>query len=81
MTPSLNLIGSVIRSKARFVDARSGTMTQFNLGIDYFLSKRTDVYGIIAANRAEGMYNTGIYNSAIGDDRQQVVRVGIRHRF
>ena len=61
---------------------------QFNAGIDYFLSKRTDLYLIAIYQKASGMDSTGkravaAINgpSASSTDKQAMVRVGIRHKF
>ncbi|WP_168794140.1 porin [Paraburkholderia aromaticivorans] len=61
---------------------------QFASGIDYFLSKRTDVYLIGVYQKALGTDSTGkeavaAINgpSASADDKQVVVRVGMRHKF
>jgi predicted porin len=64
------------------------TYHQFASGIDYFLSKRTDVYLIAVYQKASGTDSTGkpavaAINgpSASADDKQAVVRVGLRHKF
>jgi predicted porin len=61
---------------------------QFATGVDYFLSKRTDVYVIGVYQKASGTDSTGkeavaAINgpSAAADDKQVVVRVGVRHKF
>ncbi|QBR01432.1 porin [Paraburkholderia pallida] len=61
---------------------------QFAMGVDYLLSKRTDVYLIGVYQKASGIDSTGhdavaAINgpSASADDKQAVVRVGIRHKF
>jgi predicted porin len=61
---------------------------QINLAVDYFLSKRTDVYGLAAVQRATGRDSlnqaavatiSGFTPSAT--DKQLGLRVGIRHKF
>ncbi|ALK35262.1 porin [Burkholderia plantarii] len=61
---------------------------QGSLGVDYFLSKRTDLYFIGVYQKASGTDSTGA--SAVADitnlarstsDRQTTLRVGIRHKF
>ncbi|WP_322093590.1 porin [Paraburkholderia bannensis] len=61
---------------------------QYSLGLDYFLSKRTDVYVLGVFQHASGRDSTGKVavaaintQSASGNDNQLVGRVGIRHRF
>jgi predicted porin len=58
------------------------------LGVDYFVSKRTDVYLIGVMQQASGTDSTGgtavaAINglSASKSNRQSTVRVGIRHKF
>lgn len=66
----------------------SATYHQGSLGLDYFLSKRTDVYTIVVYQHASGTDSLG--QSAVAQiagqtpsatDNQAAVRVGIRHRF
>jgi predicted porin len=59
-----------------------------SLGVDYFLSKRTDVYMIGVYEKASGTDSTGTAAVAAinnvtpsSSDRQAMVRVGIRHKF
>jgi len=61
---------------------------QAAIGMDYYLSKRTDVYLVGVYQKASGTDSTG--GTAVGaintvsasnSDRQAVVRVGIRHKF
>lgn len=61
---------------------------QFEAGADYFLSKRTDVYVIGVFQKASGTNSRGQPAVAAlnlltpsSNDRQGVVRVGIRHKF
>ncbi len=61
---------------------------QYSLGLDYFLSKRTDVYVLGVFQHASGRDSTGKAavaavntQSASGNDNQLVARVGIRHKF
>ncbi|MFM0501432.1 porin [Paraburkholderia caffeinilytica] len=61
---------------------------QFSAGVDYFLSKRTDIYVIGVYQAASGKDSTGHAAvaqinqlSASTSDRQGVVRLGIRHKF
>jgi predicted porin len=63
---------------------------QVNLGIDYLLSKRSDVYLLAGYQRAKGHDSTSRTASAVASfvnsapsatDDQTVVRVGLRHTF
>ncbi|WP_454688922.1 porin [Achromobacter aloeverae] len=65
-------------------DDRSPKYHQFNLGLDYFLSKRTDVYIQGVYQKTGGGANASIYNVFTGTsstDHQLVTRVGLRTRF
>ncbi|SAK72709.1 outer membrane porin OpcP [Caballeronia hypogeia] len=64
------------------------TYHQAMAGVDYFLSKRTDVYLLGIYQKASGTDSrnrtavASITNQSPSDnDRQAVVRVGLRHRF
>lgn len=88
LTPSLKLMGAVTHTRADFNSSAKGKLTQFSLGTDYFLSKRTDLYAIVANIRASDMANTGVFGDAVGnstiggaDGSQTAVAVGIRHKF
>jgi predicted porin len=86
----LHLLGSVIHDRLDLARATTGASrghtTQFNLGIDYLISRRTDLYTVVSRQQASEVINPGIigsaYSSAPGDDSSQtVLRVGLRHRF
>lgn len=81
--PNLELIGAVLQSRYAFVGAGAqGRLTQFNAGVDYFLSKRTDLYAYVANLRASNMYSPGIIGGAPGRSATQTaVTAGIRHTF
>ncbi|PUA18198.1 porin [Glaciimonas sp. PCH181] len=84
LTAPLHLLASVQYSKLTFVDAGSqkGKLTQFNLGTDYFLSKRTDLYAFASYLRAKDAINPGILGDTTGgSNNQTAVTVGIRHKF
>ena len=64
------------------------TYNQFATGVDYLLSKRTDVYLIGVYQHASGTDSTG--NAAVAaingpsasaNDKQAIIRVGMRHKF
>jgi len=83
LTPSLKLLGSVQYTRADFanVDGK-GKLTQINLGTDYWLSKRTDLYAFVSNLRAKDMKNPGVVGDTTGNDASQTaVTVGIRHKF
>ncbi|MDB5766837.1 MAG: outer membrane protein [Collimonas fungivorans] len=84
VTAPLHLLASVQYSKLTFADAGAdkGKLTQFNLGTDYFLSKRTDLYAFVSNLRAKDAVNPGVYGDSLGDTgNQTAVAVGIRHKF
>ncbi|WP_109479365.1 porin [Paraburkholderia sp. C35] len=80
-------------TKGSGVDSASGENPgakyyQSALGVDYFLSKRTDVYLIGIYQKASGTDSTGapavasINNlTPSTSDRQSTVRIGLRHKF
>ncbi|MBU9651198.1 porin [Burkholderia multivorans] len=66
----------------------SATYHQGSAGMDYFLSKRTDVYTVATFQHAHGTDSTG--KTAVASinqltpstsDRQLAIRIGIRHKF
>jgi predicted porin len=66
----------------------SATRHQVALGADYNLSKRTDVYSVVAYGHATGTDGTGVAQAVIGSEdinagkaSQVIATVGIRHRF
>ncbi len=84
VTAPLHLLASVQYNKLTFADAGSakGKLTQFNLGTDYFLSKRTDLYAFVSNLRAKDAVNPGVYGDSLGNTgNQTAVAVGIRHKF
>lgn len=81
-TSALNVNFSVIYDKVRFVSASSGNVRQYNFGLDYYLSKRTDVYANIGYQTASNMVTPGMGEGAPGGGSSQTLtRVGIRHKF
>ncbi|NUU03609.1 porin [Herbaspirillum robiniae] len=82
LTPSLKLLAAVDHTRASFDGVSGkGKVTQFSLGSDYWLSKRTDLYAFLAYNKATDMVNTGVSDSTGNDGNQAAVAVGIRHKF
>ena len=66
----------------------SAKQNQFSIGVDYFLSKRTDVYGVAAYALASGQNGAGSAQAVIGSNdvdsgsnKQALVTVGLRHKF
>ncbi|MBE2966610.1 porin [Burkholderia cepacia] len=66
----------------------SARQNQFSVGVDYLLSKRTDVYGVAAYAHASGQNGKGAAQAVIGSNnvdsgssKQALVVVGLRHRF
>ncbi|RQU47876.1 porin [Burkholderia cenocepacia] len=91
VTPSLNLSGGYY-----FTNGKQASPTgdlkpkwhEFNVMVDYFLSKRTDVFAMAIFQKAAGdatfasIYAIGpTATEAPGSARQTVVRLGIRHKF
>jgi len=83
LTPSLKLLAAVEYTTATFDTLNGkGKLTQYNLGADYWLSKRTDLYAFVSNLRAKDMKNPGIVGDTTGNDASQTaVTVGIRHKF
>ncbi|MGS0742239.1 porin [Glaciimonas sp. GG7] len=84
LTAPLHLLASVQYSKLTFVDQANtkGNLLQLNLGTDYFLSKRTDLYAFASYLRAQNMNNPGVAGDSLGSaGNQTAVTVGIRHKF
>ncbi|MFC6519163.1 porin [Undibacterium arcticum] len=88
LNSQLTLLAAAQQSRANFIGASKGKLTQFNLGADYAFSKRTDVYALVANLHATDMYNPGMFNQNGGgsvgpgaDNSQTAFQVGIRHKF
>lgn len=83
MTPTLALIGSVQRTNLNYAGtSNTGKLTQLNIGTIYSLSKRTDIYTVLAHLRASDTYNPGAEGTAAGmNNNQSVFTVGLRHKF
>ena len=83
LSPSLKLLAAVDYTRADF-DGLSGKgkLTQYSLGADYWLSKRTDLYAFVSNLRAKDMKNPGVFSDTTGNDASQTaVVVGVRHKF
>ncbi|TDN63176.1 porin [Paraburkholderia sp. BL10I2N1] len=66
----------------------SAKYNQFNVGVDYLLSKRTDLYATAAYTHASGENGNGAAQAVIGSygvdagaSSQALVIVGVRHKF
>ncbi|RAM63496.1 porin [Herbaspirillum rubrisubalbicans] len=84
LSPSLKLLAAVDHSRINYVNAGApkGKLTQISLGADYWLSKRTDLYALVANMRASDTVNPGITGGSTGTDASQTaVAFGIRHKF
>ena len=85
LSPSLKLLASVQHSRISYtnVGAPKGKLTQINLGTDYWLSKRTDLYAFLSNIRASDTVNPGVLsgNSTLDTGSQTSLSVGIRHKF
>lgn len=93
LTPALLVGAAFDYTKGDSVSTATGSTGgvkyyQGALGVDYFLSKRTDVYLIGVYQKASGTDSTG--TTAVASitnltpstsDRQSTVRAGIRHKF
>lgn len=83
ITGSMNLLASVQHTMLDFVGANKGTLNQFNLGTDYFVSKRTDLYALVTTLRARNTTNPGILSGTTtgATGNQTAFIVGIRNKF
>jgi predicted porin len=87
--PALTLGTAFDYTRRNSVDGDGGAKyMQLNLVADYSLSKRTDVYGLLALQRATGRDSLGQPAvasisgfTASATQRQLGLRVGIRHKF
>jgi predicted porin len=89
MTPSLQFGVAYTYTRASSYNGESGaSYQQWNLGADYSLSKRTDLYFVVLRETAGGFDSTGhravaALTSATpsATDTQNAVLLGIRHLF
>lgn len=81
LTPNTFLSASVIHDRVRFVGTDSGSLTQYNIGLDHFLSKRTDVYVNLGHQSSSNMSTAGLERAPGGTQSQWLARVGVRHKF
>ncbi len=88
-SPVLSGIVAANYTKGNSVNGNKGIRGKtLNLGLDYALSKRTDIYALAVGQNVSGTDSLGlaatgqIYGFAASDSsRQRAVRVGVRHAF
>ncbi len=80
------IMASVVRQDDK--TASNSDATQYGIGYDYDLSKRTDIYAVVAyiKNQNEGQYALGAASASGGftsraGESSKGVQVGMRHRF
>lgn len=83
LNPTLKLFASMEHTRAVFNGLYGkGNLTQLNLGADYWLSKRTDIYAVISNIYSSKMTNPGIIgNFTTNNASQTAFGIGIRHKF
>lgn len=82
LTGQLALLTSVVQNRAAFKGSDSrGRVEQLNVGLDYFMSKRTDIYTWVGSQRTADMLSPGIYGAPGADNSQTVFQLGMRHTF
>ncbi len=85
LTPSLSLIGTYTYDKLNHA-GDNGTRNMTAVMLDYFLSKRTDIYIEADYNKFSGAWRTlantpGFATPMYGNDSRFGMMVGIRHTF
>jgi len=85
-TPALQVVGGYNFTKS--LGDSSAKYHQANLGVDYLLSKRTDVYAAAGYTHASGSNGEGAAQAVIGSydidsgkQSQVMAIVGVRHKF
>jgi predicted porin len=85
-TPSFLIIGAYNYTRA--LGDSSAKYHQFNIGTDYLLSKRTDLYAFAGYQHATGQNGLGPAEATLGStgiasgkSTQEAVVVGVRHKF
>lgn len=87
-------MGAVNYGYTKASGAQSANYNQISAGVDYSLSKRTDVYAITGYTKANGKTlsadgttvvaataNVGDYNNASSNGKQVLAVIGMRHKF
>lgn len=78
LNSNLKLLANVQHARADFNNFNTiGHVTQVNLGADYWLSRRTDLYAVISSIHTNNIANFGIKRRNI----QMAIGIGIRHKF
>lgn len=54
---------------------------QFNLGVKYSLSKRTELYTLYSSQRVDHAGKAGMYSELSSNNKQSQFNVGLRHSF
>ena len=85
LTPSLSLIGTFTYDKLKHA-GDDGVRKMTAVMLDYFLSKRTDIYIEADFNKFGGAWNTlanspGFATPMYGNDNRFGMMVGVRHTF
>jgi len=87
LTAPLHLVASFQHSRMDFRNVNTkGKLYQGTLGVDYYLSKRTDVYAFASYMKTKDAQNVGIFGAngtSAGNyaSSQSAVALGVRHRF
>ncbi|KVM60557.1 porin [Burkholderia ubonensis] len=87
ITPALSAAAGYTYTNAT-LPGQSAHWNQGDLALDYALSKRTDVYGLVVYQQASGNKvpaqigsSTSYFNTSGNAQNQLAVRLGIRHKF
>ncbi|KWK00206.1 porin [Burkholderia ubonensis] len=87
ITPALSAAAGYTYTNAT-LPGQSTHWNQGDLALDYALSKRTDVYGLVVYQQASGNNvpaqigsSTSYFNTSGNAQNQLAVRLGIRHKF
>ncbi|KVR78720.1 porin [Burkholderia ubonensis] len=87
ITPALSAAAGYTYTNAT-LSGQSAHWNQGDLALDYALSKRTDVYGLVVYQQASGNNvpaqigsSTSYFNTSGNAQNQLAVRLGIRHKF
>ncbi|WP_186099884.1 porin [Burkholderia gladioli] len=89
ITPALQVAASYALTRSSSVNGREGAKySQLEAGLDYSLSKRTDLYAVSVYQLASGTDSTGhkavaavAFATPSSNSHQLVTVAGIRHRF
>jgi predicted porin len=73
--------GGMGRFNAQGVGGNNANLTSYQLGSNYWLSKRTNLYGIVGANNVAGTTDNGVNNPATAKQEIFQYALGVRHTF